>query len=114
MWPQDWTIECVISWIASADDTYALLALGVALDETFDTLDELTHHLLARKSYAPTHETVAATLMANEACRNRTGTLLSSLSDTVTGAELPPGASPLFRVEPALSTEQMLVYRMAT
>ena len=113
LWPQDWAIEHVVAWIASADEAYALPALGQALNETFNTRDELTQYLLARKSYAPTHETVATTLMANDACRNRTGTLLSSLSDTLTGMALPAGIPPLFAVEQALSTADMQVFRMA-
>lgn len=113
LWPQDWAVEHVVAWIASTDEAYALPALGQALNETFNTRDELTQYLLARKSYAPTHETVATTLMANEACRNRTGMLLSSLSDTLTGMALPAGTPPLFAVEQALSTADMQVFRMA-
>jgi len=112
-WPQDWAIEHVVAWVASSDEVDALQALGQALDQTFNTLDELTQYLLANKSYAPTHETVATTLMANEVCRNRTGALLSSLSDILTGTTLPAGAAPLFVLDQALSAENTRVFRMA-
>ena len=112
-WPQDWEIEHVVAWIAAADEPSALPALGQALGQAFDSLDELTQHLLARKSYAPTHETVATTLITNEACRNRTGELLSSLSDILTGTESPEGAAPIFALQPDVSTANMQVFRMA-
>ena len=112
LWPQNWAIENVVTWIAAADEPYALPALSQALGEPVNSLEELTQHLLARKTYAPTHESVATTLMANEACRNRAGALLSSLSDTLMGAALPAGDAPLFELQQALSSPSMQVFRM--
>lgn len=112
-WPQDWAMEHVVTWIAEANQGVALAALGQVFGETFSALDELTQYLLGKKSYAPTHETAATTLMAIEACRERTGALLSALSDVLTGATPPTGATPLFPQDQALSTADMQVFRMA-
>lgn len=112
-WPPDWAMEQVVTWIANADEAFALPTLGLALGETFNSLDELTQYFVDKKSYAPTHETVATTLMSNEACRNRIGTLLSGLSDVLNEMALPAGAAPLFVKDQALSTSEMQVFRMA-
>jgi putative ATP-dependent endonuclease of OLD family len=78
-WPQGWAMEHVVSWIAGADEAVMLPALGAALGQTFPDSQTLVTYLLTQKSYAPTHEGVAVTLMANAACRARAGQLLNTL-----------------------------------
>ena len=63
-WPQGWAMEHVVSWIASADEGAMLAALGIALGTLLVDAQALAAHLLARKSYAPTHESAAVILMA--------------------------------------------------
>ncbi|WP_441232559.1 ATP-dependent nuclease [Bradyrhizobium sp. 1200_D9_N1_1] len=78
-WPDGWAMEHIVSWIASADEAATLAALGLVLGTPFADRQALTAHLLARKSYAPTHESAAITLMANAACRERAAQLLNAL-----------------------------------
>lgn len=111
LWSDGWEIENVVGWIADAGGGEMLTALGEALGEEFATGDEFVAYLLDKKSYAPTHETVAVTLMANEACRERAGLLLGSLSDALTGAG-PAEGSP-FEQNTDDSTDAMQVYRFA-
>lgn len=78
-WPQGWAMEHVVSWIAGADEAAMLAALGTALGVPFADAQALTAHLLTQKSFAPTHESAAVTLMGNPACRARTALLLNAL-----------------------------------
>jgi putative ATP-dependent endonuclease of the OLD family len=80
-WPQGWALEHVVTWIAGADEAAMLAALGTALGQTFADTSALNAYLLAKKSYAPTHESTAVTLMNNAACRSRTAQLLNALCD---------------------------------
>lgn len=79
IWPDGWAMEHVVSWIAGADEAVMLAALGDALRTPLADLQALTAHLLTQKSYAPTHENAAVTIMENAACRARTGQLLNAL-----------------------------------
>jgi putative ATP-dependent endonuclease of the OLD family len=110
-WPQGWTIEHVVAWIAIADETAMLGALGAALGAEFANRQALTDYLLTRKSYAPTHESVAITLLANSACRARAVELLDALCKVLRD---PANAiTPLFARLPADSTAAMHVFRFA-
>jgi putative ATP-dependent endonuclease of OLD family len=110
-WPQGWAMEHVVSWIAGAAEATILTALGAALGRTFADIQALTAYLLTQKSYAPTHETVAVTLMANAACRTRAAQLLSALCDVLRD---PANANtPLFVRIPGDSTADMHVFRFA-
>jgi putative ATP-dependent endonuclease of the OLD family len=82
-WPHDWTMEHVVAWIASADETNVLAALGTTLGQNFAITDELVTFLLTHKSYAPTQESAAVILMANPACRARAAQLLGALCDVL-------------------------------
>ena len=73
------------------------------------TLQALTAHLLTQKSYAPTHESAAVTLMANAACRARAAQLLNALCAVLRD---PANANtPLFTRIAADSTADMHVFR---
>lgn len=110
-WPQGWAMEHVVSWIAGADEASMLPALETALGTAFADAQALTSHLLTRKSYAPTHENAAVTLMANAACRARASQLLNALCDVLRD---PANANtPLFTRIPADSTAAMHVFRFA-
>jgi hypothetical protein len=108
-WPDEWAIENVIAWIAAADRDNVLPALGEALGLAFASDDELIVFLLEKKSYAPTHETVAVTLMANDVCRERAARLLGSLSDILRG--LTADGSDLFENIADDSTQDMQVFK---
>lgn len=82
-WPQNSAMEHVVSWIAGADEAAMLAALGEVLGTSLANLQDLTDYLLTKKSYAPTHESVAVTLMANAACRERALRLLNALCDVL-------------------------------
>jgi len=108
-WPQGWAMEHVISWIAGADEAAMLAALGAALDQVFADRAALTAHLLTQKSYAPTHESAAITLMASAACRGRAAQLLNALCEVLRD---PVNANrPLFARIAADSTATMHVFR---
>jgi hypothetical protein len=110
-WPQGWAMEDVVSWIAGADEAAMLAALGAALGTAFADRRALTTHLLTQKSYAPTHESAAVTLMANEPCRLRAAQLLNALCDVLRD---PANANTaLFARIPADSTAAMHVFRFA-
>lgn len=110
-WPQGWAMEHVVSWIAGADDTPALVALEAALDRPFADRSALTEYLLSQKSYAPTHESVAVTLMAIEACRVRAAELLSALCKILRDPENSDAA--LFTRMDADTTQFMHVFRFS-
>lgn len=110
-WPQSWAMEHVVSWIAGADEAAMLTALGAALGTALDDRPALTAHLLTQKSYAPTHENAAVTLMANAACRARAAQLLGALCDVLRD---PTNANtPLFTRIDEDSTAAMHVFRFA-
>lgn len=104
-------MEHVVSWIAGADETAMLAALGTALGQAFADRAALTAQLLTQKSYAPTHESAAVTLMASAACRARGAQLLTALCDVLRD---PANAiTPLFTRMAADSTADMHVFRFA-
>ena len=108
-WPQGWAMEHVVSWIAGADVAAMLAALGTTLGQTFADTQALTAHLLTQKSYAPTHESAAVTLMASADCRARAAQLLNALCAVLRD---PANANtPLFTRIPADSTAGMHVFR---
>ena len=110
-WPQGWAMEHAISWIAGADEAAMLTALGAALGVHFPDRQALALHLLTQKSYAPTHESAAVTLMASSACRARAAQLLNALCAVLRD---PANANtPLFMRIPANSTAAMHVFRFA-
>lgn len=110
-WPQGWAMEHVVSWIAGADEAVMLPALGTALGQTFADSQTLVTYLLTQKSYAPTHEGVAVTLMANAACRARADQLLNALCEVLRD---PVNANvPLFERIAADSTADMQVFRFS-
>lgn len=110
-WPPGWTMESAISWIAAADEAEMLTALSRALGIGVRDCEGLTAYLLTRKSYAPTHENTAVTLMANPACRARAARLLNALCavfrDPSTATE------PLFARVIDDSTDATHVFRFA-
>lgn len=111
-WPNGWAMEHLVSWIAAADEAAMLAVLGTALGTPFADPSALITHLLTKKSYAPTHENTAITLMANEACRTRTSQLLNALCNVLRD---PVNAnSPLFRRIPADSTSDMHVFQFVS
>lgn len=108
-WPQGWAMEHVVSWIAGADEALMLAALGTALGQAFANRAALTAYLLTQKSYVPTHESAAVTLMANATCRTRTAQLLNALCAVLRD---PANANtPLFTRIAADSTADMHVFR---
>jgi putative ATP-dependent endonuclease of the OLD family len=109
MWPRNWAMEDVISWIASADEAAMLPTLAAALGTMFSGRDALTAHLLTHKSYAPTHESVAVALMSNAACRDRAARVLSGLCAVLCRPS--NAVTPFFARCPDDSTNAMNVYR---
>lgn len=108
-WPQAWAMEHMVSWIAGADEVTTLSALGTVLGTPFADNQALTAHLLTQKSYAPTQESAAVTLMANAACRTRAAQFLNALCEVLRD---PANANtPLFARIPADSTADMHVFR---
>jgi energy-coupling factor transporter ATP-binding protein EcfA2 len=110
-WPENWAMEHMVSWIASAGQATTLPALGTALGTPFADQQALTAYLLTQKSYAPTHESTAVTLMASAACRARTAQLFNALCEVLRD---PANAStPLLTRLPLDSTATMPVFRFA-
>ena len=110
-WPEDWAMEHVVAWIAEADLTTMLTSLGAALEEDFTELKALVDFLMTKKSYAPTHETIAVTLMSSPGCRTRTAQLLDALCEVL--REPVTGGTGFFERVEADSTTAMHVFRFA-
>jgi putative ATP-dependent endonuclease of OLD family len=107
-WPSGWSMEHVVSWIASADERAILDVLETKLGKRLLDRQALASYLLTQKSYAPTHESVAITLMASERCRARTAQLLRALCDVL---RYPANANtPLFSRVSADSTAATHVF----
>lgn len=110
-WPRGWAMEHVVTWIARADEEGMLTELGAALGTTFACAQTLTEYLLTKKSYAPTHETVAVTLMNNKACQTRAANLLDALCDVL--REPPSANTQLFTRVQSDSTAIMHVFQFS-
>jgi putative ATP-dependent endonuclease of the OLD family len=108
-WPQGWAMEHVVLWIASADENAILPALEIALGQTFANCQALVEHLLTQKSYAPTHENAAVTLMANAACRVRAAQLLGAFCEVLRNPA--SATTPIFTRVLADSTADTHVFR---
>jgi energy-coupling factor transporter ATP-binding protein EcfA2 len=110
-WPKDWAMEHVVTWIACADEGGMLTELGAALGTAFANAQALTEYLLTKKSYAPTHETVAVTLMTSAACQTRAAHLLDALCDVL--RELPNANTQLFKKIQSDSSATMHVFQFS-
>ena len=86
IWPDGWTLESVVTWIAEADAVAARAALGNALDVSFADGEAITQHLLSLKSYAPAHVAVAEVLARFTSCRSRAVELLNDIADVARNA----------------------------
>jgi len=89
IWPDGWTMETVIGWVADAGGTNTLTALGTALGASFPKTADLVAYLLEKKSHVPTHETVGVVLLENAACRERANSVLGGLAAGLTGSATP-------------------------
>lgn len=94
IWPTDWKVEHVITWIAEANLAQILPRLAEANGTAIGTAAELSAFLEERKSYAPTQEITSAILMGEAACRERAAQLLNALCDTLIDPSVQ--SSPLF------------------
>lgn len=110
-WPQGWAMEHVVAWIAGADETAMLAALGTTLGTSFTDVEALVAYLLTQKSYAPTHESVAVVLMGNEACRARAEQLLNALCAVL--RDPANSKPPLFACLTADTTADMHVFQFS-
>jgi putative ATP-dependent endonuclease of OLD family len=110
-WPKDWAMEQMVAWIAAADEANVLIALEGALGKRFATTAELAEFLLSQKSYAPTHESAAVTLMRNPACRMRAMQVLGAMCDLLRDPS--NACSTLFQRVSADSTAEMHVFRLS-
>ncbi|HVT49617.1 MAG TPA: AAA family ATPase [Acidobacteriaceae bacterium] len=89
VWPDGWTTENVVGWIADAKRAVALSQLGTALGATFGNGAVLKTHLERHKTYLPLHECAAEVLAGIPECRARTSDLLNDMADVVRGASGP-------------------------
>ncbi|EDM33295.1 hypothetical protein RTM1035_14962 [Roseovarius sp. TM1035] len=94
IWPTDWKIEHVITWIAEANLEQVLPKLVEANGTAIGSAAELSVFLEGRKSYAPTQEITSSILMGESACRKRAAQLLNALCDTLLDPSVQ--SSPLF------------------
>jgi len=94
IWPTDWKIENVVTWIAKANLAQVLPQLIEANGKEMDNAAELCAFLESRKSYAPTQEITSSILMGESACRKRAAQLLNALCDTLLDPSVQ--SSPLF------------------
>jgi putative ATP-dependent endonuclease of the OLD family len=85
-WPDGWTTENVVAWIAEANAVEALKNLSTALGAAFPDGVTLKAHLEAHKTYIPLHESAAEVLAGIEECRARTRDLLNDIADVARGA----------------------------
>jgi putative ATP-dependent endonuclease of the OLD family len=109
VWPDGWDIERAVAWIAEANITAALAALGAALGETFPTPDAFAEHLRSKKSYVPSHQIVAAVLAEDQRCRDRLQLLLGAMSDIVRSVAQ---ATPIFDQWQSASTTDTTVFKL--
>jgi hypothetical protein len=108
VWPDGWTIENVVGWIASADTAVVLPLLSIALEAALADIPALQACLLTKKSYSPTHQKTAEILSGNAACRARIAELLNDVTDVARQA---PGTRKRFVHWPEKSAGQMQVWR---
>lgn len=108
-WPDNWAMEHVVSWIASAGKTTVLSDLSSVLDTPIDSINTLTTHLLSRKTYAPTQESVSIILMQNNDCHARAAQLLNGLSTVL--RDPANTTSPIFMRLDSDSTDDMHVFK---
>lgn len=94
IWPTDWKIEHVVTWIAEANLAQVLSRLAEANETAIGDAEELSAFLESKKSYAPTQEITSAILMGEAACRKRAAQLLNALCDTLLDPSVQ--SSPLF------------------
>lgn len=85
VWPDGWSMEHVVGWLADADGQ-ALGELATVLDVPLSDTTALVNHLLQHKSYTPVHNAVAETLAAMPSCRARATDLLNDIADVARGA----------------------------
>jgi putative ATP-dependent endonuclease of OLD family len=111
LWPENWAMEHVVAWIAGANEAAMLTSLGSLLGHPFANGNDLTTHLLSKKSYAPTHESVSVALMADPDCRERATSLLNALCSVLRD---PANAqTPLFARQTAHCTNTMQVFTLS-
>ncbi|WP_239450550.1 ATP-dependent nuclease [Loktanella sp. S4079] len=94
IWPKDWKIEHVVTWIAEANLAQVLPRLAEANNTAISDAEELSTFLEGRKTYAPTQEITSAILMGEAACRKRAAQLLNALCNTLLDPSIE--SSPLF------------------
>jgi putative ATP-dependent endonuclease of OLD family len=111
LWPENWAMEHVVAWIAGANEAAMLTRLGGVLGHTLANGNDLTAHLLSRKSYAPTHEGVSVALMADPACRERAKGLLNALCSVL--RDPVNTQTPLFARQAAHCTDTMQVFTLS-
>lgn len=86
VWPDQWTIETVVAWIADADWEAAQSAVAGAGGPTLVDAQALNIYLMAHKTYSPAINTVAGAVAGVPDCRTRAERLLNGLADVARGA----------------------------
>jgi energy-coupling factor transporter ATP-binding protein EcfA2 len=109
VWPAGWDIERTIAWIAEANAITAFADLGTALGEELATPDALAAHFRSKKTYVPTHQTVAEILAADQKCLKRLQLLLGAISDIIRGLAQ---ETPVFDLSYPESTVATSVFRL--
>lgn len=109
VWPGDWSMEHVVTWIAEGDEAESLSRLEAALGVPLADADALTKYLLGHKSYAPVHQAVVEVLASLPRCRARATELLNDFADVAGNV---PGDRRHLAIWAAESTPQTQVVRL--
>ena len=112
-WPQNWTIEDAVGWIADCDAAAVLPRLTAALGKQFATIAALIGHMKAQpreggiKGDGVAYEILIETLADSDPCLLRMRLLLRRLADACVSDELEPDGW----ARSDTSTEMTLVLR---
>lgn len=85
-WHNGAMIEDVIGWILAANEPVALEKLTELRDEAPTSIDDIVHHLKAKKMDIVAYETVADTIATTTACRARAADLLGGIACACAGS----------------------------
>lgn len=109
-WPDGWTVEDIVGWIARADGPAVIAAIGPTIDPLPADVTELVQRMKTKQKDDPiglksnrlAYETIADAITASVPCIDRARELMNAMSDALLGQPatrfVPSAANPAVRV----------------